>query len=348
MTPRTLIAAFVALTLAGPVATWTASAQNFDAARLAADLASGETERVQDARDAAVGYLGNPGLSVSDRLAAVSALEPAINDAARADDEFVVVNAILIAGQFVTPSGFQILTDHLDHEKPGVRYAAYRGLRSAFGILANQTAPSLQPAAARTAFDRLAEAARAEPDVNTLEAAYRALAESLTLTANPLKPLEAAAGASLAALADERVNALATLESDDYTLTLGSTLYVALEYRRLLGSAGRRLDDQTIRAAAALAGELIGHAYGQFEAAGSINAIDPERRDLLRQSLSAAESVAYLALGRMGQQATQTALAESFGTGDDRAFRAGVFRVIGPAGSLAQAGVKIDNAPSGG
>ncbi len=347
MTPRTMIAAFIALATLAPVANDPALAQAFDAERLAADLASGETDRVQRARDASVDYLGNPGLSVSDRLAAVSALEAAVAEAVAADDEFVGINALLIAGQFVTPSGFQLLTDRLGSDTPGVRYAAYRGLRSAFSILANQTAPSLQPNAARSAFQRLAEAARQESDPNTLESAYRALAEALTMSAGPLKPLEAEAGAALAAIADERVNRLSELTGDEYVLTLGSTVYVALEYRRLIGNQSRRIDDATPRAAAALAGELIGHAYAQFDAAGSIDAIDPERRDLLRQTLSTAESLAYLALGRLGQQVEPTTLAETFRNGDDRSFRAGVLRVIGPAGSIARAGITIDNQPSG-
>ncbi|MEO0629217.1 MAG: hypothetical protein AAFY46_00635 [Planctomycetota bacterium] len=342
MNLRTLTATFLTITL-----TAGAAAQSFDAEALAANLASGETERVQEARDAAVGYLGNPGLSVSDRLAAVSAIDASVSEAVQSDDEFVAVNALLIAGQFVTPSGFQVLTEHLDHETPGVRYAAYRGLRSAFSILADQNAPSLQPAAARSAFERLADAARSEADANTLESAYRALAESLTINAGPLKPLEASAGASLGRIAGDRVSSLDGLAEDDYVLTLGSTLYVALEYRRLLGSAGRRFDDETPRAAATLAGELIGHAYSQFDAAGGLASIDPDRRELLRQTISTAESVAYLALGRLGEQAAETNLAAAFGNGDDRAFRAGVFRIIGPAGSIPGTGVELQNAPSG-
>ncbi len=340
MTARTLIAAFTVA-----LASAQAPAQSFDPEALAQDLASGETDRVQEARDDAVAYLGNPGLSVSDRLAAVSALEGAVAEASNAEDEFVATNALLIAGQFVTPTGFQVLTDHLSQDRPGIRYAAYRGLRSSFAILADQTAPSLQPGAARAAFDRLVQAARDETDANTLESAYRAIAESLTITANPLKPLETQAGATLAEVADERIDTLAELTQDDYALTLGSALYVALEYRRLLGSAGRRVDDQTTRAAAALAGELIGHAYAEFDAAGGIGSINAERRELLRQTLSTAESVAYLALGRLGQQAAETDLAGAFQAADDRTFRAGAFRVID---SLASAGIEIDNTPTGG
>lgn len=344
MTPRTLIAAFATLALTVP----NVAAQQFDADDVVADLASGETDRVQDARDAAVEYLGNPSLSVSDRLAAVSALDAAVTEAAGNEDEFVGVNALLIAGQFVTPSGFQLLTERLDSGTPGMRYAAYRGLRSAFAILADQSAPSLQPNAALASFNRLADAARTESDTNTLESAYRALAESLTMAAAPLKPLETTAGATLAGIADARVDQLIELADDDYTLTLGSTVYVALEYRRLIGNQSRRIDDATLEAAAALGGELIGHAYAQFEAAGSVNAIDADRRELLRQTISTAESLAYLALGRLGQQATETNLAGAFGDGDDRAFRAAVLRVIGPAGGLARAGISIDNAPAGG
>lgn len=346
MTPRTMTAAFLTLaTLAGAT---TVVGQSFDAERLAADLASGETQRVQDARDSAVDYLGNPSLSVSDRLAAVSALESAVSEAANGDDEFVGVNALLIAGQFVTPSGFQMLTDQLQAETPGVRYAAYRGLRSAFNILADQNAPSLQPAAARSAFDRLADAARTESDANTLESSYRALAEALSVTASPLKPLEARAGATLASIADARVDQLAELEGDEYTLTLGAIVYVSLEYRRMLGAPGRRFDDATLQAAAALAGELIGHSYGEFQNAGSIASINADRRELLRQAISAAEGLAFVALGQLGEQAAATNLAQAFGTGDDRAYRAGVLRVIGPAGSLNIDGVTIDGAPAGG
>ncbi|MEM9661769.1 MAG: hypothetical protein AAF937_05625 [Planctomycetota bacterium] len=349
MTPRTMTAAFVSLATLAASQGAAVLAQPFDAARLAADLTSGETARVQDARDAAVGYLGNPGLSVSDRLAAVSAVESAVTSAAESEDEFVGVNALLIAGQFVTPSGFQLLTDRLDDETPGVRYSAYRGLRSAFGILADQNAPSLQPAAARTAFDRLAEAARSEQDANTLESAYRALAEPLTVSASPLKPLETQAGATLARVADERVAQLALMEGDSYALTLGAVVYVSLEYRRLLGTPGRRFDDATLQSAAALSGELIGHAYDEFQRAGStIDGIDADRRALLRQTLSAAESLAFVALRGLGESVAPTTLAEAFENGDNRAFRAGVLRIIGPAGSLSQAGVAVDGAPSGG
>ncbi|MEO1513298.1 MAG: hypothetical protein AAFU70_14590, partial [Planctomycetota bacterium] len=80
---------------------------------------------------------------------------------------------------------------------------------------------------------------------------------------------------------------------------------------------------------------------------GRLASIDPDRRELLRQTISTAESVAYLALGRLGEQAAETNLAAAFGSGDDRAFRAGVFRIIGPAGSIPAVGVELQNAPSG-
>lgn len=343
MTLRTLIAAHILAFAAAGL-----SAQTFDPASVTEDLSSADTRRVQNARDDAVAYLGNPGLSVSDRLAAVQALDAPIAEAAESDDEFVVTNALLIAGQFVTPTGFQILTDHLDADSPSIRYAAYRGLRSSFAILADQSAPSLQPSAAQSAFSRLVEAVGTESDANTLEAGYRAIAEALTVTASPLKPLESAAGVALGRLAADRMGQLDALDESDYAPTLGSSLYAALEYRRLLSTAGRRIDDATARSAAALAGEIIGHAYAQFEAAGGISNIDPDRRELVRQALSTAESVAYLALGRLNADPTQTNLAGAFQNADDRAFRADAFRLIGPAGSIRGAGVELSNAPSGG
>lgn len=325
----------------------TAAAQAFDAQRVVGDLTSGETERVQRARDAAADYLGDPTLSVSDRLATVSAIGDAVTEAAASDDDHLVTNALLIAGRFVTPSGFQVLTESLGDSRPGVRYAACRGLRSSFEILADQASPSLQPQAARRALDSLLETAADEQDLHIVASAYRAIAELLTVTAGPLKPLESYAGERLASIADSRVADLAELDASDYPLALGSALYTSLEYRRLMQQPGRRIEDSTIRAAAALAGEIIGHAYGEYERAGSIEDIDADRRELLRQAIATAESVAYLAAERLGAEPTQTSIAQDFGNADDRAFRAGIFRVIGPAGTIPGEGIQIDLTPTG-
>ena len=80
----------------------------------------------------------------------------------------------------------------------------------------------------------------------------------------------------------------------------------------------------------------------------TIAGLTPEEREPLQQAIAASENLVYFALNRLGADVDRTTIAESFQNADDRAFRSGVLRVIGPTGSVRQAGIEVAGGPGAG
>lgn len=343
MTLRTFFAALAAVLVTGHSA-----AQAFDSAAVIRQIEAGTTDSIQSARTSVVRYLGDPRLSVGDRLAAAGALIQAVTGAVASEDEFTTVNGVLMAGSLVTPESMPIVTSSLTDGRPGVRYAGCKALGDSLAIIGRQASPSVQPDVARRALDQLTAAAREEQDPSILECAFRAIVAASSMSASSMKPLEPIAAESLAALAEQRVSTLDAISGDEYTRTLAAVVYAAAEARRML-SENRPSDTLATRTAAAtLGGEIIGHTYKVFASRGSIAAIDETQREHLAQAVAVGEGAVYFAARAMGKPAETTQIAEAIRAGDDRAFRAQALRLIGPTGVLAGLGVTIDNAPTGG
>lgn len=343
MTLRSFFAALAASLVSG-----LSSGQAFDAAGVVRQIEAGTTESIQAARTSILRYLGDPRLSVGDRLASAGALIQAVAGAVASEDEFTTVNGVLMAGSLVTPESMPIVTSALTDGRPGVRYAGCKALGDSLAIIGGQGSPSVQPDVARRALDQLTAAARDEQDPAVVECAFRAIAAATSMSASSMKPLEPVAAEALAALAEQRVGTLDALHGDAYTRTLGAVVYAAAESRRLLSESRPGDTAATRTAAATLGGEIIGHAYKVFAGQGSIAAIDEAHREHLAQAAAVGEALVFFAARALGKPAENTQIAEALRAGDDRAFRSQALRLIGPTGVLAGLGVTIDNAPTGG
>ncbi|MGP1271778.1 MAG: hypothetical protein ACTS22_00435 [Phycisphaerales bacterium] len=322
--------------------------QGFDADAIARGLTEGDTAEIQRARSEAVAYLGTD-LRVSDRLAADAALGASVDEALGSDDEFRVVNALLVAGHLVTPTSLQKLTPFLDDERPGVRYTALKSLRASLEILSRQASPSLQPDAAMSALSVLERVASAERDPAAIEAALRAIAAAGSMASPQMRVLQDRAAIALPTIAAEHLARLEAMDDDGlHTQTLGAILYAMLELRIDLSNRDARMPDNAVRAAAKLGGDMIAYVFRLYEKGQTVASISQERREPLAQAISASETLVFFALSRLGADVERTTIADAFQNADDRAFRAGVLRVIGPTGSLSQAGVQVAGGPGAG
>ena len=343
MHARSTISALLMLLLAPALL-----AQGFDAESVARGLTEGDTAAIQKARADAVGYLSSE-LRVSDRLAADEALGSAVQAALDSDDEFRVINALLVAGHLVTPTSLQRVTPFLSDERPGVRYTAYKAMRVSMDILSSQASPSLQPDAATSAIEMLVNATARETDPASVEAGFRAIAAAATMASPQLRSLADNAALALPTSASAHLARLDSIpDLDDRQQTLGAILYAMLELRIDLSNRNARMTDAAVRAATKLGGDMIAHAYRAYEVEGTIAGISEPQRAPLQQAIAASESLVFFGMSRLGADVDRTTIAEAFPHADDRAYRSGVLRIIGPAGVLKQIGIEIAGGPGAG
>ncbi|MEM9165971.1 MAG: hypothetical protein AAGB48_02990 [Planctomycetota bacterium] len=319
-----------------------AAGQGFDSQAVAEGLSTGDTASIQRARSQAVEYLASPTLRVQQRLEADDALRPALGQALASEDEFRTVNALLVMGHLVTPTSLQAVTPYLEDPRPGVKYAAYKAMRTSLNILSQQAAPSLQPNAALDAFGSLVEAVEAQTDPIAIEGGLRAIAAADRVSAQNLRQLEEAARRALPTVASLHAERLESQDDpEDYRVLIGAMLYAMLELRIAINAPDARFSDEALTSAASLGGAVLSHAYTAYEAAGGISSIDDDRRELLGQAIAASETLVYFALRGLGTDAQPTGLAATFQSEDDRGFRAGILRIIGPTGILQRNGIQV-------
>ncbi|HED52633.1 MAG TPA: hypothetical protein ENJ00_00320 [Phycisphaerales bacterium] len=341
-----LLAAHAAL-----LVTLSAAAQPVDQRDLD-KLGSDDIELVTDARPDILDVIGNPGLSVGDRLQAAGQLVEPVRSLIASDDELREVNGLLLAGALVTPDAMELIETGFESDKPGVRYTATRALRNTFAILGSQRTPSLQAQEISRQIKTLGEVLRHDPDPYVSEGAARALVAAANMADPRLNPIAQRAFSELALGTADRMQSLGDLPEDQHLGIIRIAMVTNFNLRKILQDRKRNLDNKHVIGAASVAGDSLAYAYSRFQNAGrKLEAIDPSERDTLAQLVGTSELVVYFARARLERQPDRTSLREAFASGKDRDFNRGILALIGKSGVLCNPpfGLEADRfVPSGG
>ena len=345
-TRHTLLAAPAALLLTLSIAAQPVDQRDLD------NLTSEDVELVLAARPDILDVIGNPGLSVGDRLQAAGQLVDPVRSLVESDDELLEVNGLLLAGALVTPDAMELIESGFESDKPGVRYEATRALRTTFTILGSQRTPSLQAQEVSRQIKALADVLRHDPDPYVSEGAARALVAAANMNDQRLDAIAQRAFSELALGSAERMQTIGDLPEGQRRGIIRIAMITNFNLRKILQDRKRNLEAQHVIDAATVAGDSLAYAYGRFQDSGrKIDAIDPEEREAIAQLIGTSELVVYFARTRLERQPERTALRDAFASGKDRDFNRGILSLIGSSGVLCNAPFGLDAErfiPSGG
>lgn len=144
-------------------------------APLAADLRSGDTERLSNARTQLIRLTFAPNISVSFRNALSRELEPALRAILQDGSPAERINALHIAGEIATTNTADLLSRSLSSEDAGQRYAAASGIRSSFATVDRSDSPAMGRQRVLGLVQALAARMAQESDPSVIDAAVRAI-----------------------------------------------------------------------------------------------------------------------------------------------------------------------------
>ncbi len=298
-------------------------------------LSSGEDAQVQQARSSIINVINDPTMAVGDRLAASSQLIDPVRAMIESEDENDIVNGLMIAGHIVTPEAIGLIEQAYTSDKPGVRYAGMRALRTSMRILGLQRTASLQTAEISRQIKAAGELLRNDADTYVAEGAARALVQSAKLTDSKLTAAADAAFVELAQGASSRIAGIDAMPEEKRAGVVRIAMLSTFELGRLLQSGPRKPGQAAVRDAAGLAGDSLAHVYKRFQDSGrQIGSIDPEESKMLAQLIGSSENLVYYALSAMSQPGEPTQLRANFEAGSDRDFNRNILSIIGGTGTL--------------
>ncbi|GAB5496913.1 MAG: hypothetical protein Phyf2KO_19930 [Phycisphaerales bacterium] len=306
-------------------------------------LTSESFEDIREARSDIMAVIDDPNLATSERLNASSQLIEPLSAMIESGDELKVVNALMIAGNIVTPEAIALIEASYESENPGVRYAALKALRSTFDILGNQRTPSIDISEINRQIQTASDILRADGDTYVAEGAARALIAAAKMRDNRLSASAELAFGQLASAASARLGSIDDVQEDKQMGVIRIAMMSNFELGRILQSGPNKPGRDAIRTAAGLAGDSLAHAFGEFEAAGrQIASISEDNAEVLAQLVGASENLVYSAQTALGQDPTRAALRGAFESGNDRNFNRAILTLIGGSGVLVQAPFSLE------
>jgi hypothetical protein len=286
--------------------------------RVIGDLSAQDPVRIRDARNHLLLPLSDREVGVPFRLEYSRQLCPRLEGLAQDSRPIVAVNALRIAGDLATDRSVEILLSHLEHKEASIRLASAAGLARVFEAM-RDTAPAMDAQSALRLLNRAADRLAAEPEPHVADALARALLAAGSVEKDGFASLRPEALRLSATRVADRIKAKggaipSSAEIDTILRTL-STLSVALAEDNTRPVA-RRFSEGAVKAAARLADESLGLLI-DLARGGRLPVADPSLpREEQERALSerawavavaaAADNVAYFALQRLGERASQS------------------------------------------
>ena len=298
-------------------------------------LGSGDLDDVKKARIAIIDSIDDPKMATGERFDASGKLIAPLTAMIGSEDEIMVVNGLMIAGNIVTPDSITLIESALDSEMPGLRYAGLKALRTTFGILSTQRTQSLDNSEISRQIQAAAKMLRDDPDSYVAEGAARALIEASKMRDSKLSGEAEKAFKALAEAASHRVKTLDTVADDHKAGVLRIAMLSTFELGRVLQSGTNTPGREPVRQAAGLAGDSLAYVFSRFQSADlKIGSMDQAEAMILSQLIGASENLVYSAQSELGQSSSPVALRQSFDAGNDRDFNRGILTIIGGTGVL--------------
>lgn len=300
-------------------------------------LGSESFEDIKRARSEIIGAIDDPYMATRDRLEASGQLIEPLTALIESGDELKIVNALMIAGNIVTPEAVALIEDSYTHESPGIRYAALKALRSTFEILGNQRTPSIETQEINRQIQTASEILKSDADSYVAEGAARALIAAAKMRDNRLAAPAELAFAQLAQASSARIGSIESLPEEKQLGSIRIAMMANFELGRILQSAPSKPGRDSIRSAAGLAGDSLAFVYSEFENAGrKIESLDEQKTTMLAQLIGASENLVYSAQTTLGQDPSRASLRGAFESGNDRDFNRAILTLIGGSGVLVQ------------
>lgn len=295
-------------------------------------LRSGDASRISQARERVLERLNNPAVSVGFRLGLTDQLTQDLREIASGDSGLAATNALRIAGEIGTSGSLEVVIESLENEQATIRYTAAVAAGATFDV-ANSTAPPLRERPVNTLIDALANRIETDADPEVIAASMRALLSARQVTRGPLVPQASRALVRLSESAGKRLSGLA---SADMTPEHERRLLVAVigagaGLRDQLADVGRQTPLDVRKAAAALAGDALGHVYGVVRTEGIPD--NEDTRQLMIQLVDTAEKVIFFADDSSG---SASSLAQTLRERNREGFIRGVVSLVGPGGRLSE------------
>lgn len=285
---------------------------------------------VERARRAITTPLLAPGVSVAFRQQLASGLGPALERLAKHERDHVAANAMLVAGRIASTNTLGALRAGLADQRPGVRYAAAKGVETVFDAVAG-SAPAVDSGQLAILTRDVAKLVETDADALVADGASLALLAAARMqTRQGFDALSSQAATALAAAATKRAQAIAPGSAADGLRVLARAVVGLSQIARDVAARleGVALSDDAKRQIGGLAGDALAAAVRLAD--------DPAAdKDALRQIVAASESMAVFAAQSLRSD-PNTALraAAELDAGRRERFVAEVQKVIGPDGFL--------------
>jgi hypothetical protein len=301
-------------------------------------LGSDSLVDIKKARVAIIDAIDDPKMATSERFDASDALIAPLKAMIESDDEIMVVNGLMIAGNIVTPDSIALIETAFESDKPGVRYAGLKALRSTFTILSTQRTRSLEFQEISIQIRAAADILKDDTDNFVAEGAARALIEAAKMRDSELSGEAEKAFQALAEAASSRLSTIDDVADDRKSGVLRIAMLSTFELGRVLQSGTNTPGREPIRQAAGLAGDSLAHVFSRFQAADlKIASMNESETIMLSQLIGASENLVYSAQSELGESAKPVALRQTFESGNDRDFNRSILTLIGGSGVLTRA-----------
>lgn len=301
-------------------------------------LGSDSLEDVKKARGEIIDAIDDPKMATGARFDASSQLIDPLKAMIESDDEIRVVNGLMVAGYIVTPESIALIEPTYASDKPGVRYAGMKALRSTFEILSTQRTHSLENNEIAIQIQAAAELVKNDPDNFVAEGAARALIAAAKMRDSKLAGEAERAFRALAEASAHRLSTIDDVAAERKEGVLRIAMLSTFELGRVLQSGTNKPGREAVRQAAGLAGDSLAFVYNRFQSANrEIGSMDQSETAMLAQLIGAAENLVYSAQSELGETASPAALRQAFESGNDRDFNRGILTLIGGSGVLTRA-----------
>jgi hypothetical protein len=269
-------------------------------------LSSQDPREVSRGRTMLLRPLDDRQASVRFRDAYSATLLPKLEPLVAGSSEMNGINALVVAGALATKPATLLIEQYSQDPRVAVRYAASAALGRTFRAISD-SAPAIVGSEAAALVQRLAGRLATEESADVFDAEVRSLIRAADITRDGYQAASAAALSGMARGVSDKLSKLTGLADDD--TFVGAANRAAGTLRDAAGNNARPMTPEQLKLAAELGGRIWGWVFKGISG-GHIPLIDPnaspadaekarQRREFASKTLSAAQGVIAIALGRL-------------------------------------------------
>jgi hypothetical protein len=269
-------------------------------------LSSQDPKEVSRGRTMLLRPLDDRQASVAFRDLYSSLVVPRLTPLVAGPSEINAIDALFVAGGLATAPATQLIENSAQDPRGPVRFAAAAALGRTFRAI-SQSSPAIVPGDATALVQRLSGRLAGEENAHVFDRVVRSLIEAGNISRDGYQAASAAALSGMARGVSDKLSKLTGLAEDD--AFVGAANRAAGTLRDAAGNNARPMTPEQLKLAAELGGRIWGWVFKGISG-GHIPLIDPnasmadaekarQRREFASKTLSAAQGVIAIALGRL-------------------------------------------------